>query len=120
MSVVGVILRFLLGGTAVAATFVIGRKLGGRIGGIFAAFPAVYASAIISTSAGLPRVEASMRALAITRGAMVGMIVNVACAVATGILVARWGWRRGLAVSLTGWLVLATAVFVGGAALGWL
>lgn len=120
MSIDGILLRFLLGGSAVAATLVVGRKLGGRVGGIFAAFPAVYASAIISTAAGLPREAGTQAALTISRGALIGMIVNIGCAAATSLLVARLGWRRGLALSLTGWFLTAVAVFVGGAALGWL
>lgn len=120
MTFSGIFLRFVLGGSAVAATLVVGRRLGGRIGGIFAAFPAVYASAVISAAFGLPRWQGARTALAISHGALVGMIINVGCAFATAWLVSRLGWRRGLALSLSGWLVTAGIVFAGGAAAGWL
>ena len=45
-----VLLRFLIGGSAVVASTVIAKNLGGRLGGIFAAFPAVYLAAVIGLS----------------------------------------------------------------------
>jgi hypothetical protein len=120
MSITGILLRFLLGGSAVAASAVIGQRLGGRIGGIFAAFPAVFASAVISTTVGLPQMEAVRRTIIMSRGALVGMIVNIGCAIATGWLITRFGWKKGLLISLSGWLVVAASVFCGGAWLGWL
>jgi uncharacterized membrane protein (GlpM family) len=120
MSISGIVLRFLLGGSAVAASALIGRKLGGKIGGIFAAFPAVFASAVISTTIGLPQIEAVRRTITLSRGALVGMIVNIGCAIATGWLVTRFGWKKGLLIALSGWLVIATMVFCGGKWLGWL
>lgn len=115
------ILRFFLGGTAVAGSALIGRRLGGRIGGIFAAFPAVYASAVISTVLASPTAAATVANIfKISGGALVGMAVNIPCAMATAHLVARHGWQRGLILAMGGWLVLAMAVFAGGAAVGWL
>jgi uncharacterized membrane protein (GlpM family) len=120
MSATGIVLRFLLGGSAVAVSALIGRKLGGRIGGIFAAFPAVFASAVISATIGLPQLEAVRRTITLSRGALVGMIVNIGCAIATGWLVTRFGWKKGLLISVSGWLIVAMLVFWGGALLGWL
>lgn len=113
-------MRFILGGSAVAASAIIGARLGGRIGGIFAAFPAVFASAVISTAMGLPQTEAVNRTMNLSRGALVGMVVNIGCAIATGLLITRFGWKKGLLISLCGWLVVSSLVFCGGAWLRWL
>lgn len=121
LSLSGLLLRFLLGGAAVAGSALIGRRLGGRIGGIFAAFPAVYTSAIISTVlAARSSSETVTDVFQISSGALVGMTINISCAIATAWLVGHYGWRRGLLLSISGWLVVATAVFVSGAHLGWL
>lgn len=117
---IGLLLRFLLGGSAVAASAVIGHRLGGRVGGIFAAFPAVFASAVIATAVGLPDKVAVEHIRAMSGGALVGMGVNIACAIAAGWLVGRWGWKKGLLTAVSGWLVVASAVYLGGAAMGWL
>lgn len=39
MTVNGIILRFIIGGSVVVMATLIGRRLGGRIGEIFAAYP---------------------------------------------------------------------------------
>jgi hypothetical protein len=113
-------LRFLLGGFAVAASAVVGNRLGGRVGGIFAAFPAVFASAVIATAVGLSQAKAVAHTLEMSRGAFVGMALDIGCAIATGLLIRRLGWQKGLILSVGGWIVAATVVYVGGAALGWL
>jgi hypothetical protein len=120
MTISGLVLRFLFGGSTVAASAVIGRKLGGRIGGIFAAFPAVFASVVISTTLGLSQLEAIRRTISLSRGALVGMIADVACAIAAGWLIVRLGWKKGLVLALLGWLLLSSLVYIGGAFLGWL
>ncbi|HEX2952805.1 MAG TPA: DUF3147 family protein [Bacillota bacterium] len=120
ISMTGLILRFLLGGFAVAASAVVGNRLGGRVGGIFAAFPAVFASAVIATAVGLPQAEAIEHTLEMSRGAFVGMALDIGCAIASGLLIRRLGWQKGLTLSVGGWIVAATVVYVGGAAMGWL
>lgn len=117
---IGLLLRFLLGGSAVAASAIIGHRLGGRVGGIFAAFPAVFASAVIATAVGLPGEAAVRQIRAMSGGALVGMGVNIGCAIAAGWLVGRMGWKKGLLTAVGGWLVAASVVYLGGAALGWL
>jgi hypothetical protein len=116
----GIILRFLLGGFAVAASAVVGHRLGGRVGGIFAAFTAVFASAVISTAVGLPQTKAIQHTLTMSRGAFVGMALDIGCALAAGLMIRRLGWRSGLSLAVGGWLVAAIIVYVGGAAMGWL
>lgn len=58
MTIRSLALRFLIGGSAVALGTFTGRRMGGRIGGIFAAFPAVYGSAVVAAAIGLPEVKA--------------------------------------------------------------
>ncbi len=48
LSIAGIIIRFLFGGIAVAISSVIAKKMGGKIGGIFATFPAVYLAALLT------------------------------------------------------------------------
>jgi uncharacterized membrane protein (GlpM family) len=120
MSIESIIIRFLLGGSVVALSSVIGKKLGGRLGGIFAAFPAVYASAVISVSVNFPHSIAIQRAIDVSKGALIGNILNIPCAIAAGYLMARYGWKRGLFYSLSGWLIFAIAVFACGITYGWM
>lgn len=42
IEILPVFLRFLFGGSAVVISTLIAKNFGGRLGGIFAAFPAVY------------------------------------------------------------------------------
>lgn len=121
MTLHGAILRFMLGGAAVCAAFFAGKKLGGRVGGIFAAFPAVFASAILSCAIdGGDVADISSKALVIARGALIGMTVNIFCAAIAGVLISKYGWRRGIILALGGWLAAAGLIFCGAAALGWI
>lgn len=45
-----ILLRFLFGGSAVVASRLVARSFGGRLGGVFAAFPAVYLAAVVGLS----------------------------------------------------------------------
>jgi len=121
MTLHGAILRFMLGGAAVCAAFFAGKKLGGHMGGIFAAFPAVFVSAILSCAIdGGTAADISSRAIVIARGALIGMTVNIFCAALAGFLITRYGWRRGIVLALCGWLAAAALIFGGASALGWL
>ena len=41
---------------------------------------------------------------------MIGMAINVLCAAAVGLLCVKRGWRKGLAYSVLGWLVVSVSV----------
>lgn len=120
MSIESVIIRFILGGTVVAVSAVIGKRLGGKIGGIFAAFPAIYASAVISTSINFPSSIATQRAIDISKGALLGNVLNIPCAIVAAYLMGRDGWKRGLFYSLCGWVIIATTIFACGITIGWM
>lgn len=119
LSLFGILLRFSLGGGAVAAAYIMGRFFGGRIGGIFAAFPAVYLAAVVSVGTGGPLAEGAGRVLQVSRGALVGMTANVFCALAAAYLIPRTGWRRGLVLALVCWLVAVSAVLQLAHRFGW-
>lgn len=89
-----VLLRFLLGGGAIVLCTIIARSFGPRIGGIFAAFPAVYLAALLSLTLdyqGQKLVEMSVH---VSEGALVGMLANIICAIAASRLVLKKGWQR--------------------------
>lgn len=111
ISVVGIIMRFILGGGAVAASYIFARILGGRWGGIFAAFPAVYVAAVVTVAAGLPEASAVPLTIQVSKGALVGMTANIACSIAAFFLITRVGWKKGLAGALGVWSVLVVLIY---------
>lgn len=107
----GVVIRFVLGGGAVAASYVLARRLGGKWGGIFAAFPAVYIAAIVTVATGVPAEQGVPLTLQVSRGALVGMISNIACAVAAYLIIPRAGWKKGLSYALVIWMACVALVY---------
>jgi heme A synthase len=102
------LLRLLLGGAAVAATYLAVQLLPWpEVGGILAAFPAVLASAVgLSGWRDGDRVAAQ-----VARGAVAGMLGGVAAVGVTWVLLAA-GTPLGLAISggLVGWFTGSLAV----------
>ena len=111
ISLTPIITRFILGGGAVVASTVIARSFGGRIGGIFAAFPAVYLAAVLTLSLQYEGNELLVMSQHISQGALVGMLANIICAIAASRFIAKKGWKKGLAQSLLLWLVAASAIY---------
>lgn len=107
----GLIIRFILGGGAVVASTLVARSLGGKIGGIFAAFPAVYLAAILTIGIGLPSSKVLSSALAVSKGALVGMSADIVCALAASYFILRVGWKKGLFYALDVWLVAVVALY---------
>jgi hypothetical protein len=105
----GIVIRFLLGGGAVVASTIISRKLGSKIGGIFAAFPAVFFAALLTLRLDVKGGELVEKSLVLSQGAVVGMFMNIMCAIAVVYLCAKQGWKRGLAQSLAGWFLVSIA-----------
>lgn len=110
---VPVLIRFLLGGGAVAAATIVARWFGGRIGGIFAAFPAVYLAAVLSLGLEYQGSELLSMSRHISEGALVGMIADIFCAIAASYYILRHGWKKGLIQALVLWCVVAPAIYVG-------
>lgn len=111
LTVTGILIRFALGGSAAAASYILAKSLSGRWGGIFAAFPAVYTAAIITVALGLPAGQGLPLALQISHGALVGMAANIICAAAAAVLVNSQGWKWGMINSLGIWLVTVSLIW---------
>ncbi|RIX50476.1 DUF3147 family protein [Paenibacillus nanensis] len=110
ISLTGLLLRFLFGGSAVAAASLISKRVGGPIGGIFAAFPAVFLAALMNVRLDHTGNELIMKSIDLTQGAMAGMAINVICAAMVGVLSAKKGWKKGLTFSVLGWLIVSVFV----------
>lgn len=110
ISLAGLLLRFLFGGSAVAAASLISKRVGGPIGGIFAAFPAVFLAALMNVRIDHTGNELILKSIDLTEGAMVGMAINIVCAAAVGLLSAKKGWKKGLTFSVLGWLIVSVLV----------
>lgn len=104
-------LRFILGGSAVVVSTLVARAFGGRIGGVFAAFPAVYLAAIISLWLECRGDELLLVSMHVSQGALVGMFADIICAVIASRWIIKMGWKKGLSLALVVWLVVATSVF---------
>ena len=111
ISPIPIAIRFILGGGAVVAATIIARTFGGRIGGIFAAFPAVYLAAVLTLSMEYEGDELLLISQHITQGALVGMLANIICAIAASRLIAKIGWQKGLAGALAIWLIAASTIY---------
>jgi uncharacterized membrane protein (GlpM family) len=107
LSISGIVIRFLLGGGAVVASTIISRKLGAKIGGIFAAFPAVFLAALLTLRLDAKGSELVEKSIVLSQGAVVGMFINIMCAIAVVYLCTKQGWKRGLTQSLAGWFFVS-------------
>lgn len=107
MSMLGIVIRFLLGGGAVVASTIVSRKIGTKIGGIFAAFPAVFLAALLTLRLDAKGNELVEKSIVLSQGAVVGMFINIMCAMAVVYLCAKQGWKRGLTQSLAGWFLVS-------------
>ena len=111
ISLVAILIRFLLGGSAVLIATVISRAFGGRIGGIFAAFPAVYLSAILILALEYRGQELIFVSQQVSQGALVGMIADIICALSASYLILKNGWRKGISMALLIWLISASGIY---------
>jgi uncharacterized membrane protein (GlpM family) len=110
LSVEGMIIRFLLGGGAVLVSSIVTKKIGGSIGGIFAAFPAVYLAALVTIHLDFTGNDLIQKSILLSKGAILGMAINILCAVMAGYLCTKEGWKRGLFHSVFGWLGVSLVI----------
>ncbi|WP_066636755.1 DUF3147 family protein [Desulfolucanica intricata] len=103
------ILRFILGGGAVAACYIVLQLLPWKsFAGIFAAFPAVMVAAVIM--AGISK--GSQHAADIALGATAGMLGCTVCVIAAMILMNYLNtWFIAIMLSLLTWL-LSSIIFI--------
>ena len=111
IEILPVLLRFLFGGSAVVISTIIAKKFGGRLGGVFAAFPAVYLAAILGLSIDYKGRELLLTSEQLSKGAFVGMLADICCALAASYFILIYGWKKGLAYSLLLWAILAPTIY---------
>lgn len=111
ISIMPVLIRFFCGGAAVVASTLLARVFGGRIGGVFAAFPGVYLAAILSLSLDYSGNELLQISQHVSYGALVGMFADIICAVAASRLIIMRGWKQGLGLALIIWLIASTGIY---------
>lgn len=106
-----ILLRFLFGGSAVVASRLIAQSFGGKLGGVFAAFPAVYLAAVVGLSMEYEGKELLFVSEQLSKGAFVGMAADICCALAASYFILKYGWKTGLGLSLLFWAVLAPLIY---------
>ena len=112
LSISALFIRFMLGGAAVVVSTLVSRKLGEKTGGIFAAFPAVYLAALLTASLDFSGKELISYSILLSKGAIVGMGINILMAIIAGYLVPRKGWKRGLSQAVGYWFMISMVVVV--------
>lgn len=110
VSLSALLIRFLLGGTAVLVATIVARKLGEKAGGIFAAFPAVYLAALLTSRLDLNGEELISHSILLSKGAMIGMGINILIAIIAGYLLPRQGWKLGLVQTVLCWFAVSMLV----------
>lgn len=110
LSISALLIRFILGGSAVVASTLVARKLGEKAGGIFAAFPAVYLAALLTASLDFSGDELISYSILLSKGAIVGMAINIVIAIIAGYLLPRKGWKRGLTQAVGCWFIISMIV----------
>ncbi|WP_422446478.1 DUF3147 family protein [Thermoanaerobacterium sp. DL9XJH110] len=103
-----ILVRFLFGGSAVVASYLVSLAVPWpSLAGVFAAFPAVMAAAIIMTG----YKQGSSAAGEVALGAVAGMLGGIICILAAVTLIPLFhNWAVGLFVSLFVWFG-AAAIF---------
>jgi uncharacterized membrane protein (GlpM family) len=112
LSISALLIRFLLGGAAVVVSTLVSRKLGEKAGGIFAAFPAVYLAALLTVGLDFSGDELVAHSILLSKGAIVGMGINILVAILAGYLLPKHGWKRGLMQAMGFWLIASMAVVI--------
>jgi len=110
LSISALLLRFLLGGSAVVACTLVAKKLGEKAGGIFAAFPAVYLAALLTIGLDFHGGELISHSINLSKGAIFGMAINIFVAIIAGYLLPRIGWKRGIIHSMALWFVASSVI----------
>lgn len=110
LSIGSLLIRFILGGAAVVISTIVARHLGEKAGGIFAAFPAVYLASLLTVRLDLDGINLVASSIVLSKGAIVGMGINIVVAIILGYLAQKQGWKKGLLEAMGFWLILSVAV----------
>ncbi|WP_042353043.1 DUF3147 family protein [Bacillus massiliigorillae] len=112
LSLSALLIRFLLGGSAVVLCTIVGKKLGERAGGIFAAFPAVYLAALLTAAFDFDGEALINHSIVLSKGALIGMAINIVIAIIAGQLLVKQGWKKGLTSAMMCWAVFSATVVI--------
>lgn len=110
LSLSTLLIRFLLGGLAVVACTIVAKKLGDKVGGIFAAFPAVYLAALLTIGLDFHGGQLISHSIMLSRGAIFGMAINIVVALLAGYLLPKVGWKKGIVQSMACWFAVSVIV----------
>jgi uncharacterized membrane protein (GlpM family) len=110
ISISALLIRFILGGSAVVACTLVAKKLGEKAGGIFAAFPAVYLAALITIGLDFHGGSLVSHSIILSKGAIYGMGINVLVAIIAGYLLPKMGWKRGIIHAMVCWVAVSSVV----------
>ena len=112
ISAAALFIRFLLGGSAVVLATIVPSKVGSRVGGIFAAFPAVYLAALLTQCIDCQGLALIEQSIALSKGAVVGMAINIVVAILAGYLLPKNNWKAGILKTLVCWFMLSSMVIL--------
>lgn len=107
LSISGIILRFLLGGGAVVACHLVSKTLGSKWGGVFAAFPAVFLAALLALRLDATDEALVKKSVELSQGAVIGMLIDIFCAMAVVYFSTKQGWKRGMIQAFAGWFFVS-------------
>ncbi|PLS07209.1 DUF3147 family protein [Neobacillus cucumis] len=110
LSLSALLIRFILGGLAVVACTIAAKKLGEKVGGIFAAFPAVYLAALLTIGLDFHGGQLISHSIMLSRGAIFGMAINILVALMAGYLLPKFGWKKGILQSMACWFAISIIV----------
>jgi hypothetical protein len=103
-----VLLLFLLGGSVVVASTHVIKNSVCRVGGIFAAFPAVYLAAVIGLSMDYKGSDLLLVSEQLSKGAL--MVADICSALAASYMILRYEWKQGLFYAILLWTVIAPII----------
>lgn len=105
-----VLLEFLIGGTVAVIPTVISKSIGGKLGGIFAAFPAVYLTEVICLSMDYMGSTLLLVSEQLSKGVLVGMIADICCTLYASYMILRYGWKQGLIYAIALCAIIAPTI----------
>lgn len=104
--IISLLIRFFLGGAAVVLSTIVARKSGEKVGGIFAAFPAVYLAALLTNRLDFSGTALISNSILLSKGAIIGMTINIIIAIIAGFLLPK-GWKLGLLNVMVCWFAFS-------------
>ncbi|CAD7358522.1 MULTISPECIES: DUF3147 family protein [Staphylococcus] len=111
ISLTSILLRFLIGGFAVALASIIAGKAGGKMGGVIATMPAVFLAAIFALAIDHQGDTLVQMSIHLSSGAILGILSCIVTVGLTALYIHKHGFQKGAAFSVVCWFVLSCALF---------